>query len=92
MLTAPLLVVYVNAIVAGVSPGPEQAALGLAASRGWPRDSLELERSRYYGPLGFNRAGYVEFRVKSTGKRLRVRVIRPASFVGRRVGPVAEVP
>jgi hypothetical protein len=92
----PVLFFYLHAVVASLTPGPEDAARAAAAARGWNKEDLVIKRSRYGGTgisaLGLNRQGSVWFEVKGSTppKSVRVDVHRPHSFVGWRIDGVIE--
>ncbi|MGH9837966.1 MAG: hypothetical protein ACREEM_04200 [Blastocatellia bacterium] len=92
----PVFFIFLNAAVASLTPGPEDAARAQAVAQGWEKEDLVFKRSRYGGTatsgIGLNRQGSVWFEVKGSNppKLVRVDVHRPHSFVGWRIDGVTE--
>lgn len=52
-----------NLVATSLSEGPERAAMDTLALNGWPRERMQLVRSRLYGLYGVNRTATIEIAV-----------------------------
>lgn len=89
----PAFFLYLNGIVAVLTPVPRDAALKQAMAQGWGKEDLIFRRwGQDFGKFGFNRQSSVWFEVKGSSPPtlLRVDLRQPISFVGWRVDNVTE--
>lgn len=89
----PASFLYLNGIVAALTPLPRDVALKQVMAQGWQQEDLVFKRvNQDFGKFGFNRhsSAWIEVKGSSPPKLLRVDLRQPFSFVGWRADKVTE--